>query len=78
MTTIRVDMTEEQIGAVLDIIGEVVSWRLARGIITESSPLFLAERAMDSAKLAAECGHNDEHVNTDGAVECADCGKVWT
>ena len=54
MSTIRIEMTEDQLAAALDVVGEAVSWRLARGLITERSPLYLAERAMDGAKLGAE------------------------
>jgi hypothetical protein len=46
---IRIDLTEEQLRAALDVIGERVSATNERG-----TPLFMAERELDSALLAHE------------------------
>lgn len=35
-----------------------------------------AGRVIKEAEIE-DCGHNNEFLRDDGAVECFDCGKVW-
>lgn len=74
-TMIRVDLTEEQLRAVLDVVGKRVSEESRAAGHDVRNALFMAERQLDSALLGhemicPECGHLHDH---DWQL-CENCG----